>query len=112
MPGSKFFSNLSCVFFHSSSRRACYADGAMVPIKEGATTEPKAAAGTDGTTITVRGAGSRKSTEFEFRYSGRKFVLQYTNSAFCFARVCRRICSHFGCRHKIRSTQSARCVFV
>ncbi|TCD68743.1 DNA mismatch repair protein [Steccherinum ochraceum] len=37
----------------SCAWKACYSDGALVPAKEGASAEPKAAAGTDGTTIAV-----------------------------------------------------------
>ncbi|KAH8083337.1 DNA mismatch repair protein MutL [Cristinia sonorae] len=37
----------------SCAWKACYSDGALVPFKQGATAEPKATAGTDGTTITV-----------------------------------------------------------
>ncbi|KAI9063549.1 DNA mismatch repair protein MutL [Trametes sanguinea] len=33
--------------------KACYADGALAPVKAGATAEPKPCAGNDGTTITV-----------------------------------------------------------
>lgn len=33
--------------------RACYADGALTPVKAGATSDPKPCAGNDGTTITV-----------------------------------------------------------
>lgn len=42
---------------HSSSSlnifRACYADGALTPVKAGANSDPKPCAGNDGTTITV-----------------------------------------------------------
>ena len=38
----------------TSANRACYLDGALVPHKPGQSSEPKACAGNDGTTIVVR----------------------------------------------------------
>ncbi|KAH9852552.1 DNA binding protein [Lenzites betulinus] len=51
-----YVSNLTVITKTKSDNcawKACYADGALTPIKAGATSDPKPCAGNDGTTITV-----------------------------------------------------------